>query len=147
VSWGAALAVPLVAGALAMSGCGTARQPARPSPPLPVDLSVYVGARSVSVSPTAIGAGPVRLLIASQARRAIVLSLVRPGRSIAARSAVIAPGGNRQLSAVLLPGVYRVTSSSPALGQAQPALPSSIVPARLLVGPSRPGSGNTLLAP
>jgi hypothetical protein len=147
VNRGFALAVPVVAGALAMAGCGTARLPARPSPPLPVDLSVYVGARSVSVSPTLIGAGPVRLLIASEARRAIVLSLVRPGRSIAAHSTLIAPGGNQQLSVVLLPGVYRLVTFLPAVNQARLALPSTIVPARLLVGPSRRGSGDTLLAP
>jgi hypothetical protein len=146
VNRGVALAVSLVAGALAMTGCGTARQRARPSPPLQVDLSVYVGPRSVSVSPTAIGAGPVRLLIASEARRPIVLSLVRPGRPITAHSVPIAPGGNQQLSVVLLPGVYRITTS-PAVNRAQPALLSRIVPARLLVGPSRRGSGDTLLAP
>jgi hypothetical protein len=76
-----------------------------------------------------------------------VLSLVRPGRSIAAHSALIAPGGNQQLSVVLVPGVYRLATFSPAVNQARLALPSTIVPARLLVGPSRPGSGDTLLAP
>jgi hypothetical protein len=141
------MAAASLAGALAVSGCGTTRQAARPAPPVPVDLSVYVGARSVSVSPTAIGAGPVRLLIASEAPAAIVLAVTRPGRALVAQGASIKPGGTEQLSLVLRPGVYRVTTRPPLGTEAQLAVPSSIAPARLLVGRTRSGSPNALLEP
>jgi hypothetical protein len=151
VNLGAARATPAavasLAGALALCGCGTTRQVARPAPPVPVDLSVYVGARSVTVSPSAVGAGPVRLLIASQAPAAVVLAILPRGRLPVARSTTLAPGGTQQLSLVLRPGVYRLVGRPPSSAPAQAIIGGSIAPARLLVSRYRNGSGNALLQP
>jgi hypothetical protein len=147
--------VSLLFATAAAAGCGTTPMAARPAPPIPIDLSIYVDSRAVSVSPAVLGAGPVRLLIASQAPQPLVLQLVRRGRSllgrgrtlIAAQSPPIAAGGNRQLSVNLRPGVYTLTTRGLGLSDAALALPSAIAPARLLVGAPRPSSGNALLQP
>jgi hypothetical protein len=121
---------------------------------VPVDVSVFVNARSVSVSPVALGAGPVRLLIASEAPKPLVLVLVRRRRSLlggrrllVAESGPIAAGGNRQLSISLPPGVYTLRTRGLRLSEAALALPSLIAPARLLVGAPRPSSDDALLQP
>jgi len=151
VSLGSGLLAPaaatLTACGLVLCGCGTAPQAARPAPPAPVDMSVYVSARAVSVSPAALGAGPVRLLIASEAPMAVMVLVVRRGPMLVAQSGAIAPGANRQLSVELRPGVYRLAALRVAHSQAQLALPSPIRPAHVLVGAPRASSGDALAQP
>jgi hypothetical protein len=140
-------AVVWLAAALALCGCGTLRQAAWQATPLPVDLSVYVDARAVSVSPRVIAAGPVRLLIASQAPAAIVLELARHRARAVALGGTLQPGGTDQLSAFLRRGVYRIVALPHAAMSLRAAAHSPIAPTWLLVGPTRAGAGNALLAP
>jgi hypothetical protein len=132
--------------ALALSACGAIRLPAQSAPPAPVDLSVYVDGRAVSVSPVALGAGPVRVLISSEAPSP-VLVLIRRRALTLAQSQRIASGGTGELSVDLARGVYAVSTRQVHEAEAQLGTPSRIAPAALLVGAPRPSANNTLLQP
>ncbi len=70
----------LAIGALAVSACGsTSKGATTPRPPAPVNLTVYIDDSRVSASPTAVGAGPVALIITNQASHAESLAVQRAG--------------------------------------------------------------------
>jgi hypothetical protein len=115
-------------------------------PPAPVYLSVYVDGRAVSISPAALGAGPVRVLISSEAPGPLLLQIARGGLTLA-QSAPIASGGTGQLSIDLKPGIYVVLTRQVHEAEAQFGTPGAIAPAALVVGASRPSASNALLQP
>ncbi|MGZ4305288.1 MAG: hypothetical protein ACXVEW_06645, partial [Solirubrobacteraceae bacterium] len=66
--------------AIALAGCGSSKTFAnRPRPPVPVNLTVYINNARVSVSPQAVGAGPIVFLVTNQAARAESLAIQRKG--------------------------------------------------------------------
>ena len=132
--------------ALALSACGTTRLAAQPMPPAPVDLSVYVDGRAVSISPVALGAGPVRVVISSEAPGPLLLQIARGGLTLA-QSAPIPSGGTGQLSIDLKPGIYAVLTRQVHEAEGQFGIPGPIAPAALLVGAPRPSANDTLLQP
>ncbi len=144
-----ACALLAAAGAMALAGCGSAQLAARPVPPASVNASVYIGARAVSVSPSALGAGPVNLLIANQTTRTLSLTIAGSGlQSLAiASSRAIEAGSTATLAVDLKPGRYLVATAVSGGTEAQLAGGDSIASATLRVGAPRPSGDSALLTP
>ena len=123
----------LVAG---VCGCGTSRQAAVDSPPVPVQVSVSISDRAVSIAPAVLGAGRALLIASNQSATPLQLDL-RRGGVIVSRSGPVAAGGSWQTSVALVRGVYSVTTSLPGETDAQRALARATPSARLLVGRPR----------
>src|SRR5436305_11502648 len=68
----------------AVAGCGSSGHFANvPSPPTPINLTVYINDQRVSVSPSFVGAGPVVLIVTNQASTAQSLTVLPAGASAA----------------------------------------------------------------
>jgi hypothetical protein len=135
-----------------LAGCGGGTHFANlPRPPAPVNLTVYVNDQRVSVSPTAVGAGPVLFIITNQASNAESLAVAPVGGSLAqplGDTGPISPQGTAQLSVNLRrPGVYTVAISPAGSTEAAAATPTGIQPALVDVGSPRPSSNNALQQP
>jgi hypothetical protein len=130
-----------VAVALAAAGCGGGGGGVKEaSPPLPINLTVYINDARVSLSPDTVGAGQVVFIITNQASRAQTLALLpagAAGQPIASTGA-ISPEGTAQMTVgadELPPGNYSLTSTT------------AVQPATLHIGPLRPSGSNDLLQP
>jgi hypothetical protein len=135
-----------------IAGCGSSGHFAnRPSPPTPVNLTVFINNQRVSVSPSSVGAGPVVLIVTNQANTAQSLTVLPAGASAAqpiADTGPINPQATAQLTVNLnTPGAYTVGITPSASTQAAAALPSGVRPAVLRVGHPRPSGSNALLQP
>jgi hypothetical protein len=135
-----------------VAGCGSSSHFANhPSPPVPVNLTVFINEQSVSVSPASVGAGPVILIITNQARTAESLIVMPAGTSAGqpiADTGPINPQATAQLTVNLnQPGAYTVGITPNASTEAAAALPSGVKPAVLRVGHPRPSGSNALLQP
>jgi len=131
--------------AFALAGCGSSAHFAdKARPPTPINLSVYVSDARVSVSPRAVGAGPVMFIITNQASKAVQLTVRRAtGGAALATTAPINPQATSSFSVDFRPGDYRVGTSS-----AQNSLsPPTISSAFLHVGKSRANGNGALLEP
>jgi hypothetical protein len=142
----------IVVSTLAVAGCGSSGHFANlPSPPSPVNLTVYISDQRVSVSPSSVGAGPVNLIVTNQASTAQSLSVLPAGASAAqslADTGPINPQATTQVTVDLnTPGSYTVGIAPNASTEASAALPSGVRPAVLRVGASRPSASNELLQP
>ena len=96
-----------------IAGCGSSGHFANhPSPPTPVNLTVYINNQRVSVSPSSVGAGPVVLIVTNQANTAQSLTVLPAGASAAqpiADTGPINPQATAQLTVNLnTPGAYTV---------------------------------------
>jgi hypothetical protein len=135
----------LAGSALAVSACGsTARGVTTPRPPAPVNLTVYIDNRGVSVSPSTAGAGPVAFVITNQASQAESLTILRSGSSAQplADTGPINPQGTAQVTVNFSsPGAYSL-----ATGSGDPAS-GAIRAARIHIGAKRSSSDNQLLQP
>ena len=138
-SWAAtATAVALTAGI----GCGGDDEFANQQrAPAPITLSASITPRSITVSPSRIGAGTIELLasnLTSRSQRVTLRSAQRPlgAAPIEQRTGPINPGDTASLTADLAQGTYRVTTRSDARA-----------PATILVGTPRPGATDSLLQP
>lgn len=140
-------AAALVAATLGVAGCGgTSHFADKSRPATPVNLSVYVNNRNVSVSPASVGAGPVVFLVTNMASKTELVT-IRPvdgGSGDTASTGPINPGTTAQVQADLNTGTYSVSTSSPANG-----LPggSIIKPAALHIGKPRGNSNSAVLSP
>jgi hypothetical protein len=135
-----------------IAGCGSSAHFAnRPSPPTPVNLTVYINDQKVSVSPTSVGAGPVVLIVTNQASTAQSLTVLPAGASAAqpiADTGAINPQATAQVTVNLnTPGSYTVGTTPNASTEAAAAVPTGVRPAVLRVGQSRPTGSNVLLQP
>jgi hypothetical protein len=135
----------LAGSALAVSACGsTAAGVTTPRPPAPANVTVYIDNSRVSVSPAAVGAGPVAFVITNQAGQAESLSILRAGASSGqplADTGPINPQGTSQVTVNFSsPGTYSL-----ATGGADPG--SSIRAAQIRIGRKRTNSDNQLLQP
>ncbi|MGO9750010.1 MAG: hypothetical protein ACLP22_00525 [Solirubrobacteraceae bacterium] len=137
------------AGALALAGCGSAAPAEQGVPPAPVSDSVYVDGRAVSLSPSALGAGPVNFLIANQATRTLSVTVARSGpRSPRiAGSRPIGAGFTGTLTVDLKPGSYLVATAISGGTDAQLAGGDPIAAATLHVGAARASGDSALLTP
>lgn len=135
----------MIAATVGLAGCGgTAHFADKSRPATPVNLSVYVNNRQVSVSPASVGAGPVIFLVTNAATKTELVT-VRPstGGGSTASTGPINPGTSAQVQADLTSGSYTVSTSPPAGGA--PARP--IKAARLKIGPARPNGNNAVMQP
>lgn len=137
--------------AVAVSGCGGNQKFVnRPRPPLPVNLTVYINDFKVSVSPAAVGAGPVIFQVTNNASRAESVAIVRSsgGGQALASTGPISPQASAQVSVNLrVGGDYMVTTASGGSTDASLAAPASIQPGVVHVGAPRATSHNELMVP
>ena len=125
----------LLVALLTLGACGEDDFPNNPRPPSPVELTAAIDARSVSVSPSSVGAGLVTITISNQTDEPARLTLEGPGEPVT--SSEIPPGGTGSIKTTLEEGDYEA-AAEPGIG---------IRPADLEVGPERPTSQNDLLQP
>jgi hypothetical protein len=139
----AALAPLAVAGALALGGCGSSSADYQndPRPPAPIVITGYIDDQRVSVSPRALGAGPISLIVTNQtgaAQRVTLESAGPAGSGPGTRqvTAPISPQDTATLKVDVKPGSYSVHVTG-----------DGIRAARLRVGPERESAQNDLLQP
>ncbi len=138
----------LVAVALAACGSGGGKSPTEVTPPTPVNLTVLVSDSRVSVSPSAVGAGPVVFVVTNQASRAEALAISRAGGSRLASTAPINPQGTTQVSVNFFrPGRYTIATAPHGRNDAQRLRPPPIRPASLRIRRRRAGGGSALQRP
>jgi hypothetical protein len=117
-----------------------------PRPPSPVNVSVLIDDHSVSVSPSALGGGPVVFIVTNQGSQAQSLTIRRSGRSVAA-TGPISPQATAQVKINVVRGSYLVGTGARGGNLAQRAAHPGTRPALLLVGRMRPSASNQLMAP
>ncbi len=129
---------------LALAGCGSSAHFAdKPSPPVPVNLTVSVTNARVSVSPSSLGAGPAVFIITNLASRAVVVTISPSfGGATLATTAPINPQGTNSVSVNFHPGNYTVSTSA-----SNPLDTGAIAPASLHIGRPRPSGNSSLLQP
>jgi len=138
----AAAVAAAVALGLGLAGCGGGDDFANdPRPPPSITLSAAISPARVTVSPARFGAGPVELIASNQTATSQRLTLRsspigRPGAVLRQTTGPINPGDTASLKADLPAGDYLVTTRS-----------ARIDPARIVVGPRRPGGRTALLQP
>ncbi len=136
--------------ALGLSACGGASQKlvSQIRPPAPINLTVYVNDVRVSVSPAAVGAGPVVFIVTNQASQAESLTISRSGGSRPiASTAPINPLGATQVAVDFKPGNYTIATGAHAGTDATLAQPSLIRAASIHIGRERANSSGALLEP
>jgi hypothetical protein len=138
--------------ATALSACGGSQHFAnRPRPASPVNMTVYINDQRVSVSPGAVGAGPVVFIITNQASNAESVAVTSSGGGNTqplANTGPISPQATAQLSVNLRsPGSYTVGVAPNDSTEAAAATPTGIQSARILVGQPRPNSSNEVSQP
>lgn len=141
-------AVILVAGTLAVAGCGSSGGPAasRPAPPNPLGVSVLITNARVVASPASFGAGPVLFTVTNQARSSQSLRIARGHGSAVADTAPLNPQGSTQISVIFHKGRYTLRAGSRGRTDAE-LQRGRIRPQTIIVGRRRAGSGSTLLSP
>ncbi len=128
-----------IAAAVGIAGCGSQTAFAnRPRPPVPVDLTVYIGSRSVALSPTRVGAGLLQFYITNESSRMVSLRLITPRGSTLADTGPINPQSTSQVTVdVADRGSYTLTTGTR----------SGISATTLHVGKPRPSADSVLLSP
>ena len=139
------LAIALT-GALALgaSGCGgTTKHKNVLRPPAPILLNSAITPERISVSPRAIGAGPITLVftnLTGSSQQVTFESAGAPGSTsrpgIRQQTGPINPNDTAQIKATVVRGLYRVRVSN-----------DSVAPTTLAVGQPRPSSQNDLMLP
>jgi hypothetical protein len=135
--------------AIALAGCGSGKTFANnPRPASPVNLTVYINNARVSVSPQAVGAGPVVFTITNQSARAESLAIQHKGGSASiADTGPINPQGTAQVTVSLGRGDYTVATTSTGTTEAARSAASPIHSATLRIGRPRPSASDQLLQP
>lgn len=123
-----------------IAGCGGEDFDNTPRPAVALQLTGVIQEKAVSVQPDRAGAGPFEITITNQTdeSRAVVLD----GAQVETRVGAIQPRDTATIQKTLEPGTYRVRAGSEDDPRA-----STIEPAKLVVGPARPGSGRDVLLP
>ncbi len=131
----------MIVGALLAAACGdTEPRTNIPRPPAPVTLTAAVHDDGIQVSPAAVGAGPLILVVSNQTGKPQRVTFEtdelggQPGNT--ASTPVIAPQGTGRLSIDARTGRYAVHVRS-----------RTIRAAHVKIGPRRPSSQNQLLLP
>jgi len=132
----------LCAFALGVSGCGEDDFENEPRPPTPKQLTGVITEEKVTVSPNALGAGPVVITVSNQTEMPHTITLESAdGGTIREQSSPINPLDTATIQRTLKPGQYTVSA-----GSAQ-AVKREIQPARLNIGPDRKSGSDELLLP
>jgi hypothetical protein len=131
--------VAVLATAVAV-GCGDDEDFANePRSPVTVELTGVIQADKLTVSPSKLGAGPVRITVSNQTERPYSVTL--EGESTVQRSNTVNPGDTATLQSTLAEGSYEVRAGSDT------AMRKEIAPAVLDIGSERPASNNDLALP
>ena len=133
--------IALLAGGLLIAGCGDDDDyKNNPRPPSPINITAYVGAKRVSVSPNQFGAGPIVVIVTNQSNSSQDVTFqtdVTGGQGDVTQSTgPINPGDTGQLKLDVVEGKYVVKTGDDA-----------IRPASVNVGPERRSAQNDLLQP
>jgi hypothetical protein len=135
--------VALLVGGLAIGGCGDDNDyKNEPRPPSPINVTAFVGAKSVSVSPNSFGAGPIVVIVTNQSNSSqdvtFQTSVAASGGKdeVTQSTGPINPGDTGQIKLDVVEGKYQVKTGS-----------GSIRPASVSVGPERASAQNDLLQP
>jgi hypothetical protein len=138
----ALMLVAVGASLLGIAGCGdTSSHKNKLKPPEPINVTASISNTKVSVSPNAFGAGPVVLIITNQTSRQQDVTLEtaalngRPGIK-QSTGPIVPEGGTAQLQVDVTQGNYKLSTDD-----------TSVAPATIAVGSSRPSSQNELLQP
>jgi hypothetical protein len=133
--------------ATVVAGCGSTggKSAALLRPPSPVNLSVYISDSRVSVSPNAVGAGPILFVVTNQSSRSQSLAIADGSRTLAS-TAPINPQGTTQVTVDVKPGTYTIATAAHGT-DAQQSRPPAIAGATIHVGRQRPSSSNQVLQP
>ena len=121
-----------------------------PRPPSPVNVTVYINDQRVSVSPSAVGAGPVVFIVTNQASRAESLQILPSGAAAAparATTGPISPQATAQIKVGLSKGRYVVGIGPSGQTEAARATRTGIQAAVLNIGRQRPSASNQLMSP
>jgi hypothetical protein len=134
--------ISAVATAPVLVGCGGDTQYRNSDrPPTPITVTAYIGQDKVSISPSTIGGGPVRVLATNQTGRSQELTLETSddpgaGPGIRQQTGPINPGDTASIRADVEEGTYEVHVANDTIG-----------PATLDVGGTRETSQQELLLP
>jgi hypothetical protein len=131
------IGVALLAGGLVVSGCGSDDSyKNNPRPPAPINVTAFVGAKRISVSPAAFGAGPIVVIVTNQSTSSQDVTFQTPTGDLNQSTGPINPGDTGQLKLDVAQGRYVVKAGDEA-----------IRPASVSVGPERRSAQNDLLQP
>jgi len=135
--------VVLLAGTLVIGGCGSDNDYKNdPRPPSPINVTAFVGANRVSVSPNSFGAGPIVVIVTNQSNSSQDVTFQTSVAGSSAKDEVtqstgpINPGDTGQIKVDVVQGKYTVRTGDDA-----------IRPAAVSVGPKRASAQNDLLQP
>jgi hypothetical protein len=128
-------------GTLALTGCGgEAERTNRERPPVPINVTAAIVDGRLLLSPSFVGAGPIRLIISNQSRATQSVTLetaeVRSRPGITRTTAPIPPRTTATLSADVARGAYAVHTRGRRIARAE-----------LRVGRRRPSAQGDLLLP
>ncbi|MFL5822762.1 MAG: hypothetical protein ACJ764_04900 [Solirubrobacteraceae bacterium] len=140
----------LTAVALAACGGSSTHFANLPRPPSPVNVTVYIDNHRVSVSPGALGAGPVVFIVTNQASQAVSMTILQSGVSASqavADTGPISPQATAQIKVDMNSGSYLVGTGHRGRSQAAAATQTGIQPALLRIGRERPSGSNQLMSP
>jgi hypothetical protein len=135
--------VVLLAAALVIGGCGNGNDYKNdPRPPSPINVTAFVGAKRVSVSPNSFGAGPIVVIVTNQSNSSqdvtFQTSVAGSGGKddVTQSTGPINPGDTGQIKLDVVQGSYQVKTGDGAIS-----------PAAVSVGPKRASAQNDLLQP
>ncbi len=135
--------VALLAGAVVIGGCGDDNDyKNEPRPPSPINVTAFVGAKRVSVSPNAFGAGPIVVIVTNQSNSSqdVTFQTSTAGsggkNDVTQSTGPINPGDTGQIKLDVVQGKYQVKTGDGAIS-----------PASVSVGPERASAQNDVLQP
>ncbi len=128
-------ALLLCALAVTLGACGSSDNRSQIRPPVPINVSVELGASKVTVSPAKFGAGPITMLISNQSGASQTLTI--DGPRVRQSVGPINPEDTATVKVTVQPGEYVLSAAEQA----------GLQSAKLTVGPERPSGQNTLLLP
>jgi hypothetical protein len=128
-------ALVLCALAATITACGSNDNRDENRPPVPINISVQLGARKVTVSPAKFGAGPITLLVANESGASQTVTM--DGPQLKQSVGPINPEDTATLKVSVQPGDYTLATAEAA----------GLRAAKVTVGPKRPSGQNTLLLP
>lgn len=140
----------LTAVTLGACGGGGAHFANQPRPASPINVTVYINDQRVSVSPSAVGAGPVVFIVTNQASQAESMQILQGGASASApvtSTGPISPQATAQIKVSLIRGRYTVGTGPNGQTEAARATHTGIRPAVLRIGHPRPSASNQLMSP
>ncbi|MDQ6915489.1 MAG: hypothetical protein M3155_06725 [Actinomycetota bacterium] len=124
------------AGALLVAGCGSGSDyKNNPRPPAPINVTAFISAKRVSVSPAKFGAGPIVVIVANQSNASQEVTFQNATGTVR-QTALVDPGTPGTLKLNVEQGNYQVKVGS-----------QDIKPATVTVGAKRPSAQNQLLQP